>query len=294
MALPVNYTYFLDGSYYLIKLNGISVSNRGFKFGDFLFETVRTRASQALLLDKHFERLKRGMELLKMNVGDLPTLPQLHGFIESLINKNRYYTDCRVRITVFRKGEGLYTPDTNDVSILIEAKPLETKGYENNSKGILIGVFDEHFKSISPLSNFKCGGSFVCILAGIYRKESQFGDVLLKNSEGRLIEAISSNLFFVRDDVFYTPRLETGCVDGIMRTKVIELIRLQGWSLQEIDGATEDLLEWADEIFLTNAIVGIQGVIGFKKRRFYLTKSKILNAQLNEWYKTVELGYFKS
>ncbi len=79
-----------------------------------------------------------------------------------------------------------------------------------------------------------------------------------------------------------------------MRTKVIELIRLQGWSLQEIDGATEDLLEWADEIFLTNAIVGIQGVIGFKKRRFYLTKSKILNAQLNEWYKTVELGYFKS
>lgn len=109
----------------------------------------------------------------------------------------------------------------------------------------MIGVFDEHFKSISPLSNFKCGGSFVCILAGIYRKRESIWRCVVEEQRSRLIEAISSNLFFVRDDVFYTPRLETGCVDGIMRTKVIrELIRLQGWSLQEIDGATEDLLEW--------------------------------------------------
>lgn len=291
MALPVNYTYFLDGSYYLTKLNGISVDNRGFKFGDFLFETIRTRASQALLLDRHLERLKCGMALLKMSVSDLPTHQQLHGFIEALINKNRYYTDCRVRITVFRKGEGLYTPDSNNISILIEAKPLETKGYEWQGNGLLIGVFNDHLKSISPLSNFKTGNCFISILAGIFKKENQYGDVLLKNAEGRLIEAVSSNLFFVRSDVFYTPKIESGCVNGVMRGKVIELIKLQGWPVVEIDGATEDLLEWADEIFLTNAIVGIQGVIGFKQRRFYLTKSKFLSAQLNDWYKSVDLGF---
>lgn len=284
MPLPVNHSYFLDGSFFLIKANGISVSNRGFKFGDFIFETVRTKASQALMLDFHYERLKRGMAVLKMDSSDFPSLTQLHKFIESLINKNRYFSDCRVRITVFRKGVGLYTPDTNEVSLLIEAKPLETKGYGWN-EGLLVEVYGENFKSKTPINNFKTGSSLVSVLASTYKKENQLGDVFIQNSDERIIEASSSNLFWIKSNCFYTPKISSGCVDGVMRRRVMALIDSQGWPLVETEGVTEAVLEWADEIFLTNAISGVQGVMGFKKRRYYLTKSKMLSALLNSWYK---------
>lgn len=284
MPLPVNHTYFLDGSYFLVKSNGISVFNRAFKYGDFIFETIRTKANEPLLLDYHYDRLMRGMDVLRMNKSDLPTITQTRQFIESLINKNRYFADCRVRMTVFRKGEGLYTPETNNISFMLEAKPLDNKGYYWNESGLLVDVYNENVKAKSPISNFKCGNSLISVLASNYKKENLLGDVFILNSDNAIIEASSSNIFWVKGGVFFTPKLTSGCVDGVMRRKIIELIVSLNQVIIETDGASEDLLEWADEIFLTNAIVGVQGVMGFKKRRYYLTKSKQLNHLLNSWY----------
>lgn len=288
MALPVEHTYFLDGSFYLVKLNGFNTSNRALKFGDFIFETVRTRSSQALLFDYHYERLLTGMKELKMETTNLPSKTQLHKFIEQLINKNRYYTDCRVRITVYRRGEGLYTPQIDDVSVLIEAAPIDKKGYEYNEKGLIIDLYDENVKCKSPISNYKTGQSLVSVLASHYKKSNLLDDVLIFNSDHRIIEASSSNVFWIKGSTYFTPKLSSGCVDGVMRRKVIELIKKDGFELIETDGTTLDLLLWADEIFLTNAVVGIQGVVGIKKVRYYLTRGKALSLKLNEWYKSAK------
>ncbi len=285
MALPVEHTYFLDGSFCLIKLKGFSLYNRALKFGDFIFETVRTKSSQALLFDFHYDRLIKGMKVLKMDTSSIPSSTQMHKFIEQLINKNRYYTDCRVRITVYRKGEGLYTPKTDDVSLMIEALPLESKGYGFNEKGLLIDVYEENVKSKSPISNYKTGQSLVSVLASHYKKRGSFDDVLILNSDNKIIEASSSNLFWIKDNTLFTPSISSGCIDGVMRRKVIELSRLEGLVLVETDGVDLDELMGVDELFLTNAIMGIQGVVGLRSVRFYQTKGKSLSLRLNDWYK---------
>ena len=252
----------------------LTVDNRAFRYGDALFETIRYHKGIPLFFDNHYNRLVHGMDVLMMDTSTLPSKEELQKQMTALVVKNSIFKDSRIRLTVFRSGAGLYTPEKNSVSFIIEASPLEGELYTYNKKGLLIGVFDKYRKTSNELSGFKNANSLINVLGGIYKKENNLDDCLILNEKGMIIEALSSNLFLIKENTVFTPSTASGCVDGIMRRQVIKTIAGSGMQVKETLGTTLDELFQSDEIFLTNSIQGIQRVVGIGDKRYYSFKTK--------------------
>lgn len=254
----------------------IGANNRAFRYGDALFETIRMVGGKALFLDIHLIRLKAGMQLLQMIAPAEWTTRFWEQAILELGKKNKVVKDARIRLTVFRNEGGLYTPHTNQVSFLLELTPLDTDGYELNAKGLMIDCFLEMPKHKGPLASIKSANALPYILAGIYAKKNQLDDCLLVNEQGNLVEAVAANVYLVKNNTIYTPALSEGCVAGVMREV---LKQKMGFVEQQIVPAA--LLE-ADEVFLSNAVKGIQWVGGYKAKRYFNRVSKELIGLLSQ------------
>lgn len=244
-------------------------TNRAFRYGDGLFETIRFHKGEPLHWAAHYQRLLKGMAVLQMAAGSFPSRQRVRDSIVDLVVKNRIFADARVRLTVFRKGEGLYTPDKMQVSWLIEATNLGQTGYSFPEKGLKIDVYRDFPKLYSPVSPFKTVASLPYVMAGIYSRENHLDDCLVVNGQGKLIESYNSSLFWVKENVVYTPLVSSGCIDGVFRKSVLELVRQLGLRLVESTGATEDDIRLADEVFLTNTIGGIRWVAAFREQRYF-------------------------
>lgn len=259
----------------------IKSNNRAFKYGDALFETMFSSANKIPLFNRHIERLINSMKILKMEIPDKFTINKDSLFYEitRLLNKNKLHKGARVRITVYRTGEGLYTPENNNISYLIDASGIENTEYKYNTQGIKIDIFTEILKPQNIFSNLKTTNTLLYILAGIYKKEARVDDVLLLNDNYNVIEALSSNIFIVKDNQVYTPNLEDGCVNGIMRNHIIYIAKKNNISIKYKPLTLEDI-ESAEEIFLTNSISGIKWVGGYLKKRYYNKISSLLASYL--------------
>lgn len=259
-----------------------TASNRAFRYGDALFETIRCIHQQPMWFNDHYQRLLNGMSLLKMDIKSLPPAELLKAQIHNLISKNRLFGDVRIRLTVFREDGGLYTPSSNKVNYLIETSPLNTTGYELNSKGLLVDVFDEERKPINRLSHYKTANALLFVLAGLFKKEQGKDDVLLLNAQNHIIEGLASNLFWVINNEVYTPLRSSGCVDGVMRKQIIRLLKEKRLPIHEVSGTDTSTLLHAEELFLSNAIQGIQWIVGLKQKRYFCKLSKEIVRWLND------------
>ena len=154
----------------------ISFANRAFRYGDSLFETIRFSKGKVMFLADHIQRIKLSMTVLRMNVpGEFNTI-NIQSLILHLIEQNDIDSDARIRLTVFRNDGGYYTPDTNDISFLIEAEVLETKGYIINQKGLWVDVYAEIKKPISKIANLKTGSALIYVMAGLTKKSLKLDD----------------------------------------------------------------------------------------------------------------------
>ncbi len=266
-----------------------TVDNRAFRYGDSVFETIRYHKGSPLFFDDHYRRLTFGMDILGMDISSLPDEETLKKQITFLVNKNRIFKDARIRLSVFRNGGGLYTPENNDVSYVVEAAPLDGELYSPGKKGLIVGLFDRFYKSSQELFSFKNSNSLVYILGGIYKRENMLDDCLIMNDKGSIIEALSSNLFWIKDEKVFTPALSSGCVNGIMRKQVLVTIEKAGLPFKETPGTTIEEIKNADEVFLTNAINGIRRVTGIDEKRYYsVTTKKIFNALMSDVLQMLE------
>ncbi|GAO31147.1 aminotransferase class IV [Geofilum rubicundum] len=139
-----------------------------------------------------------------------------------------------------------------------------------------IDIYKDFPKLLSPISPFKTVGSLPYVMAGIYCKESHLDDCLVVNGQGKLIESFNSSIFWVKENVVYTPLISSGCIDGVFRKRVLETIRSLGIRLVESTGASEDDIRHADEVFLTNSISGLRWVAAFREQRYYAQVSKLI------------------
>ncbi len=271
----------IDGIMKLQDNFTIKSSNRAFKYGDALFETMFSSANKIPLFNQHLERLVSSMEILKMEIPQKFSINKdsLFNEITRLLNKNKLHKGARIRITVFRNGEGLYTPDCNDVSYLIESSGMSNTKYELNTQGLHIDIFTDVPKPQNVFSNLKTTNTLLYILAGISKKEKQVDDILLLNDNYNIIEALSSNIFVVKDNQIYTPNLQDGCVNGIMRNHIIGIAKQNNISIKYKPIIIEDI-KLADEIFLTNSISGIRWVGAFLNKRYYNNMSVLLSSYL--------------
>lgn len=258
----------------------LSIANRGFRYGDGLFESMRLMKGQLKFADLHADRLQRGMKALKIDGYSQMDTWFLKEKVEELAFRNKV-KHGRLRLTVFRDAEGLYTPSQNKMGYCLELTPVEEPRYFLNSKGLIMDIFTDIPKPSNYLSNIKTCNSLPYVMAGIFKAQNKLDEVFLLNQNGFLCEAGSSNVFVWYQNHLYTPALSEGCVEGVMRQVVIKI------ALENNIGVTEaqinpDILYEADEVFLTNATRGIQCVMGYGVKRYFNKLSKMLVDELNK------------
>lgn len=254
--------------------------NRGFRYGDGLFESMRFLKGKLKFSEMHIDRIQKGMKLLKLDNYSLIDTWFIREKTEELIRRNKVGADARIRLTIFRDSGGFYTPDSNKFAYLLELHKLDDSQYVLNKKGLIIDVYDEVPKPVNILSNSKTSNAMIYVLAGIFKNQNALDEVLILNQNGFLCESVSSNVFVVYDRKLYTPALNEGCIAGVMRQVVMRLAKENNIELVEAQ-INPDILNEADEVFLTNAAKGIQWVMGYNHKRYFNEVSRFLNDKLN-------------
>ncbi len=272
----------LNGAFLKTDKPLLDSNNRSFLYGDALFETIHANGTEPQFFEKHLSRLLQGMKVVKMEIPDFFGADYFIRHIKGVLTRNKQFKGARVRLTVFRNSGGLYSPKSNQVSFLIESSLLEKDIYTLNSAGLTIDIFSEILKPLNVLSRLKSTSSLLFVLAGIYKNEHSLDDCLLLNEKERICESVSSNLFLLKGDKFYTPSLKEGCLPGIMREVISDIIRKGGYVLDDDCAITSSDLVAADEAFLTNAVNGIRWILAFRNKRYYNKACKSLVNSLND------------
>ena len=237
----------------------ISANNRGFCYGDGLFETIVTGTQRINLIPQHLDRLMRHSERLGIQLSKT-TLQELPERVEALRQLNNIEGDCRTKIMVWRKSGGLYAPTEQNGEVLITQKKT-SKPLVNCAAtiGISNDVQNHYWKyaGIKPLN------ALHYVMAGQEMLRKELDEIILLDQRGFLSETHLGNLFWLKDDRLYTPALTTGCVEGVMRSFIINFYQDIG-SPVEIVEEKPDALDEANSMFSTNAS-GITWFEGYKR-----------------------------
>jgi branched-subunit amino acid aminotransferase/4-amino-4-deoxychorismate lyase len=262
------------------KQNVLNAQNRAFRYGDGLFESMRMSGNKLQFAELHADRLQAGMSAIKLDGGVLFDEYFLRQKTAELARKNKFKDNVRFRLSVYREGEGLYTPDSNKSGYLLEATAMPATGYELNKKGLIVDVYDEISKPVNKLSNYKTSNSLLYVMAGLFKKQNRLDEAFILNQSGFLCESISSNIFVVYDRQIYTPALSEGCIAGVMRNVVMQTAKSNNIPIIEAQ-INPEVLKEAEEVFVTNATSGIRWVMGYGKKRYFNEITKSLSVLLN-------------
>ena len=232
---------------------------RAFAFGDGLFETMRAYNGKVFQLHYHIERLLNGCKALGLEpVINPQTISSAYRQILNALGENTgtAVPAHRLRLTLWRAGQGAYWPYTNNAHWLLMAFPLQTTVYTNHEP-IRLGIVKTPQLLADDFSRHKTLNALPYIQAARYAKLRGWADGLILNTDGRIPEATSSNVFYqLRNGRWYTPPLSDGCVAGVMRQPLLEDFKLSEFEPEERPILQVELSE-VTAMFLTNMIRGV-------------------------------------
>ena len=274
--------------FFMINFNGllqdnfaVTSSNRSFLYGDGIFETLKVVNGKIIFSEEHYFRLMASMRIVRMKIPMDFTLEFFENQVISLTDVLSISNSARVRITVFRNEGGLYLPDQNTISYVIEATSLSSKKYEITQDNFEVDLFKDSFVSAQLLSTLKTTSKILNVTASIFAKENDLNTCLLLNDKKNVVEAIAGNLFMLSGNKLITPPISEGCLNGIMRKQIIKVMK----DFPEIEFSEAIIspfdLQKADELFVTNVIQGIQPITKYRKKEFKTTFSAQLLDKIN-------------
>lgn len=237
----------------------IGPGNRGLRYGDGLFETMKMLDGKLILSDLHFARLWKGMKTLSFDIPRLFSPEKLSEEILGLAKKNGHEKSARIRLQVLRGDGGLYDTDNHQPNHIIETWQLPAENNTLNSNGLIAGIYTDSRKNCDILSNVKHSNYLPYVMAALQAKKEKWNDAFLLNSNGRVCDSTIANIFIVKNKMVYTPSLSEACVAGVMREHIIDVLKTTAWKVSETHITTDDILE-ADEVFLSNSIYNIRWV----------------------------------
>ncbi|WP_308992196.1 aminotransferase class IV [Mariniflexile litorale] len=260
----------------------ISINNRGYAYGDALFETIKSSHGKLFFWEDHYFRLMASMRIMRMEIPMSFTMEFLEEQIQNTLKANNLNNaSARVKLMVHRNEGGLYLPTTNDVSFMISVKQIDNDFYVFKNDFYEVDLFKDYYVSPSLLSTLKTNNKALNTVGSIYAKENNLSNCLILNTNKHVIEALNGNIFVVKGNIIKTPPIIDGCLKGIMRKQITEVLK----TLPEYEFIEESVspfeLQKADEIFITNVIVGIQPVTKYRKKLFNADISKIILQKLN-------------
>ncbi len=244
----------------------IGPQNRGLRYGDGIFETIKYKNGNLILKEEHFARLWKGMQMLQFDIPKLLSPEKLENEITNLLHKNKLEA-ARVRLTIIRGDGGIYDAKNHTANYIIEAIKLPEDNGPLNTNGLQLCLYEDAKKSIDAFSNLKTNNYLPYFMGALYAKAKKCNDALIVNSNGNICDSTIANVFYIKEKIVYTPALTQGCVAGVMRKYLIEKIRKLGFTVHESIVTKADLVA-ADEIFLTNSIYNIRWVAGIEDKKY--------------------------
>jgi len=242
----------------------LTSENRAFKYGDAIFETVKVIPHKVIFWEDHYFRLMSSMRMLRMKIPMEFTLEFLENEILKTVAVQENAISYRVRLNIFRKDGGFYTPKTNKIDFSIQV-------YENLYQikdSYSLDVFKDFYNYSGLLSTIKTNNRMLNTLASIFAEENDLDNCILLNEKKGVVEVTNGNIFIVKGSVIKTPALDQGCIKGIIRSKVIEIVQKNKDFTIEETSISPFEIQKADEVFITNAIIGVQPVSSYKKKQF--------------------------
>lgn len=230
--------------------------NRGLRYGDGLFETIRLSQHNLLFKELHFQRLFQSMALLKFSIPPHLTPLFLENEVLALCTKNKL-SSARIRLMIFRGNGGLYDSDGTH-NYCIEATAFDHLPALNQN-GLLIDQCPGIRKNCDVLSNIKSNNFLPYTMGALWAKEQKLNDALLLNTYNRVCDCTIANIFMIKNNIITTPPLSEGCIAGVMRQWLLAELPLAGYAVKETP-ITYDHLCSANEVFCTNVIKGIRWV----------------------------------
>lgn len=233
----------------------ISIFDRGFMYGDGIFETMRSYARVVFKIDEHLDRLFRGLKTI--GIKSPYTKPYLKEIIYEVLKMNGLKS-AYVRLSVTR-GEGRFGLEFKDIfnpNVVLVVKEFGEYHERMYQCGISAKIVPIRQNERSPLSGIKSLNFLNNILARLEAKDSGYDDAILMNTEGYVAESVTANIFLVSGNRLITPSLNSGILCGITRDIVIKIAKNLRLAVREKSVTRRELFN-ADEVFLTNSLIEV-------------------------------------
>ncbi len=234
----------------------VSVFDRGFLYGDSVYETIGTYHGRLFAGRDHLDRLERSAERIGLRAPPRAAIEK--AMMETIAAAG--FPESRVRV-ILTRGVGKLDLDpasTDDTRLIVIVYPLGAPTPEMYEKGVAVAIVSITRNSPAAMDpKVKSGNYLNNVLAlGEARRRSKAYEAILCGGDGSIAEGSTSNIFVVAGGEVRTPPPEVGILDGITRAKVIELCRANGVAFAE-RRISPDELRGADEAFITSATRGV-------------------------------------
>ncbi len=253
MAEPI---VFFNGLFMPLHLARVSVVDRGFSYGDGLFETMRSYKGNIFRLDAHLERLYQSLDDIYLEVP--MTVGEMKTAIEETLLKNGQ-PDCMIRLTVSRgeQAGGFYIHTETVPTLVIIVRPLEALPKEWYEQGIKISLFPSTSKKIGGLARSIKSCNFlsnIIVRELAHQKNSVEG--IMIDDQGLITEGTTSNVFVVKEGILRTPEINENILPGITRQAVLDIAEQLGMPVA-LQALTAEDIYYAEEVFITNSRIEI-------------------------------------
>ena len=259
----------------------MSFANRSFLYGDGVFETLKIANNKILFWEDHYFRLMASLRIVRMDIPMSFTMEYIEEQILVLVRAMNIHESARVRFTAYRNSEGFYLPNNNSISFVIQASKLDNLKYNYSPIQFEVDLYKDFIVPKQLLSTLKTTNKITNVTASIFAKENQLDTTLLLNENKNVIEAANGNLFMVMESKLITPPISEGCLNGIMRKQIIAIAKkMDSVTVLESPISPFDLQK-ANELFITNCIIGIQPITKYRKKEFEVRVARQLIEKLN-------------
>jgi branched-chain amino acid aminotransferase len=260
----------------------LSNTNRSFLYGDGVFETMKIANGKILFLEDHYFRLMASMRIVRMEIPMTFTLEYIESQILQLAESLQITDSARVRFTVFRNEGGFYAPLDNTVSYVIHCSKLDDKNYQFGKSVYEVDLYKDNYIAKQLLSTIKTTSKITHVTASVFAKENELDSCIMINEVKNVVEGISGNIFMLLNNKLITPPISEGCLNGILRKQIVALSKYfpEVAFVEEVISPFD--LQKADELFISNLIIGIQPITKYRKKEYKSNFALKLINKLNE------------
>lgn len=250
----------------LISINGrlsspeqavLPIMDRGFLYGDSVYEVIRTYSGKPFALEQHLERLKNSARMLDIKLPDIQEISdQMERTIEAAGNADSY---CRIIVT---RGGGPMTLDptaATDPNIIFIVKEYEAFPDWMYEKGIRLAIPGEK-RTEETHPEVKSGNYLNSVLALGQAKRQGFDDALMVNGEGKVTEGTSFNIFVMDQGTLITPPLAAGLLAGVTRSLILDIAKENQIACKEHLLSPDDFAHF-EEVMATSTIREVMPVV---------------------------------